>query len=36
MIRGIIITVVTKIISSNINNNNIKERRLAVGRRRAG
>jgi|TARA_B110000003_G_scaffold204602_1_gene203399 hypothetical protein len=35
MIRGIIITVVTKIISSNINNN-IKERRLAVGRRRAG
>jgi hypothetical protein len=35
MILGIIITVVTKIISSNINNN-IKERRLAVGRRRAG
>jgi hypothetical protein len=28
MIRGIIITVVTKIISSNINNN-IKERRRA-------
>jgi hypothetical protein len=35
MIRGIIITVVTKISSSNINNN-IKERRLAGRRRRAG